>query len=82
MRHLGERVNYDLNGVVIIRNKEVGYKIYRDGLPGRVMQLQGLKEAGRRVVWNFIMLIFVITPDVITNRAGDTGPPKVPGDKF
>ena len=37
MRHFNKRVNYDLNGVVIIRNREVGYKIYYDGLPGRVI---------------------------------------------
>ena len=37
MRHFGERVNYNPNGVVIIRNREVGYKIHCDGLPGRVM---------------------------------------------
>ena len=82
MRYFGERVNYDPNGVAIIRNREVGYKIHRDGLPRRVMQFQGLKEAGRRVAWSFITLVFVITPDVITNRAGDTGPLKVPGNKF
>ena len=34
------------------------------------------------MAWSFITLAFVITPDVITNRAGDTGPLKVPGDKF
>ena len=34
------------------------------------------------MVWSFITLVFVIIPDVITNRAGDTGSPKVPGDKF
>ena len=37
MRHFGKRVNHNLNGVVIIRNKEVGYKIYRDGLLRRVI---------------------------------------------
>ena len=82
MRHFGKRVNHDPNGVATIRNKEVGYKIHRDGLPGRVMQFQGLKKAGRRVAWSFIILVFVIIPDVITNQAGDTGPPKVPGNKF
>ena len=34
------------------------------------------------MAWSFIILVFVITPDVIINRAGDTGPPKIPGDKF
>ena len=37
MCHLGERVNYNLNGVVIIRNKKVGYEIYCDGLPVCIM---------------------------------------------
>ena len=37
MRHFGERVNHDPNGVATIRNKEVGYKIHCNGLPGRVM---------------------------------------------
>ena len=37
MRHFGEKVNHDLNGVITIRNKEVNYKIHRNGLPGRVM---------------------------------------------
>ena len=37
MHYFGERVNYNLNGVVIIRNKEVGYKIYCDGLLRRVI---------------------------------------------
>ena len=46
MRHFGEKVNYDPNGVVTIRNREVGYKIHRDKLPGRIMQFQRLKEAG------------------------------------
>ena len=82
MRHLGKKVNHNPNGVVIIRNKEVGYKIHRDRLPGYIIQLQGLKEAGRRVAWSFIILIFVITPDVIINRAGNTGPLKIPGNKF
>ena len=82
IRHLGEKVNHNPNKVVTIWNKEVGYKIHRDGLPGCVIQLQGLKEAGRRVVWSFIILAFVITPDVITNRAGNTGPLKIPGNKF
>ena len=67
MRYLGKRVNHDPNGVVTIRNKEVNYKIHRDGLPGRVIQLQGLKEAGRCVMWNFIILVFVIIPDIIIN---------------
>ena len=37
MRHLGKKVNHNLNGVAIIRNREVGYKIYRNGLPGRII---------------------------------------------
>ena len=37
IRHFGKKVNYNPNGVAIIRNKEVGYKIHRDGLPGRVI---------------------------------------------
>ena len=37
MYYLGEKVNHDLNRVVTIRNKEVGYKIHCDGLPGCVM---------------------------------------------
>ena len=82
MRHFGKRVNYNLNGIVTIRNKEVGYKIYCDGLPGCIIQLQGLKKAGRCMAWSFITLVFVITPDVITNRACDTGPLKIPGNKF
>ena len=82
MRHFSKRVNHDPNGVATIWNKEVGYKIHRDGLPGRVIQFQGLKKAGRRVAWSFITLVFVIIPDIITNRAGDTGPPKIPGNKF
>ena len=82
MRHFGKRVNHNPNKVAIIRNREVGYKIHCDGLLRCVMQFQGLKEAGRRVAWSFITLVFVIIPDVITNRAGNTGPPKIPGDKF
>ena len=46
------------------------------------MQFQGLKKAGRCVVWNFITLVFVIIPDIIINRAGNTGPLKIPGNKF
>ena len=34
------------------------------------------------MAWSFITLVFVITPDVITNQAGDTGPLKVLGNKF
>ena len=34
------------------------------------------------MAWSFIILVFVITPDVITNRPGDTGLLKVPGNKF
>ena len=37
IRYSGKGVNYNLNGVVIIRNREVGYEIYRDGLPGCIM---------------------------------------------
>ena len=37
MRYFGKRVNHNPNGVAIIRNKEVNYKIYRDGLLGRVI---------------------------------------------
>ena len=67
MRHFGKRVNHNPNGVVTIRNKEVDYKIYRNGLLRRIIQFQGLKEAGRRVAWSFITLVFIITPDIITN---------------
>ena len=49
MHYFGKRVNYNLNGIVIIRNKEVNYEIYCDGLPRCIMQFQGLKEVGRRV---------------------------------
>ena len=80
--YFGEKFNHDPNGVVIIRNKEVGYKIYRDGLPRRIMQFQGLKKAGWRVMWSFIILVFIIIPDVIINRTSNTGPLKVPGNKF
>ena len=82
MHHFSKKVNHNLNRVVTIRNREVGYKIYCDGLLGRIMQFQGLKEAGRRVAWSFITLVFIITPDIITNRACNTGPPKIPGNKF
>ena len=34
------------------------------------------------MAWSFIILIFIIIPDVIVNRAGNTRPPKVPGNKF
>ena len=34
------------------------------------------------MVWSFIILVFVIIPDVITNQACNTGPPKVLGNKF
>ena len=34
------------------------------------------------MAWSFITLVFIITPDIITNRAGNTGPPKIPGNKF
>ena len=37
MRHFSKKVNHDLNRVAIIQNKEVGYKIYYDGLPGRII---------------------------------------------
>ena len=37
MRYFGKRVNYNLNGVATIRNKEIDYKIYRDGLPRRII---------------------------------------------
>ena len=37
MRHFSERVNHNPNGVVTIRNKEVGYKIHYNKLPGRVV---------------------------------------------
>ena len=50
MYYFGKRVNYDLNRIVIIRNREVGYEIHCDGLLGRIMQFQGLKKAGRHVV--------------------------------
>ena len=82
MRYFGKGVNYDLNGVVTIRNREVGSEIYCDGLPGCIMQFQGLKDAGRRVAWSFIILVFVIIPDIIINRTCDTRPLKVPGNKF
>ena len=82
MRYFNKGVNHNPNRVVIIRNKEVGYEIHRDGLPRRIIQLQGLKEAGQRVAWSFITLAFIIIPDIIINRACDTGPLKVPGNKF
>ena len=34
------------------------------------------------MAWSFITLVFIIIPDIITNRVGNTGPLKVPGDKF
>ena len=34
------------------------------------------------MVWSFITLVFVIIPDIIINRAGNTGLLKVPGNKF
>ena len=37
MRHFGKRVNHDLNGVAIIRNREVSYKIHCNGLLGCIM---------------------------------------------
>ena len=35
--YFGKRVNYNLNRIVIIRNKEVGYEIHQDGLPGYII---------------------------------------------
>ena len=37
MRYFHKRVNHNLNGVVIIRNKEVNYKIHYNGFPGRII---------------------------------------------
>ena len=37
MRYFGKGVNYDPNRVVIIRNREIGNKIHRDGLPGCII---------------------------------------------
>ena len=37
MRYFSKKVNYNLNKIVIIRNKEVSYKIHCDGLPGRII---------------------------------------------
>ena len=34
------------------------------------------------MVWSFIILIFIIIPDIITNQAGNTGLLKIPGNKF
>ena len=34
------------------------------------------------MAWSFIILVFVIISDVIINRAGNTGPLKIPGNKF
>ena len=82
MRYLSKKVNYNPNRVITIRNREVSYEIHCDGLPGRIIQFQGLKEAGRRMAWNFIILVFIIIPDIIINRACDTGPLKIPGKKF
>ena len=34
------------------------------------------------MAWSFIILVFIIIPNVIINRAGDTGLLKIPGNKF